>query len=492
VCSLKLASALYKRIIGECSDKADEFIAGIFDRMSVERITQLFVASSNMQDNEYREVYHGFIKRDLFGGDINVFLHNMEQNDQVGKAITHHNKKIHHALLSLMIDPDFALRYPKKLSLSIHVESNDIEVNSQLSFFNTIWADLLALDEIIKKENLSSLHVNLREALKPACKQFERIRKRIETSGEPSSTVLEKKVPELHAIRDSLVKLIAIMNESFLRNASLYEYAMHYIEHFKAYVPVRKHTKQNTLNFSVRQWNKESPDTFFLGNEVGCCLATDGGQFQAMVQRRLDDAMLFHVAIDESSNRPAALAWLFLAETMDGQLALVANFFEVHTRYGKIPQVRKELLNGLIAFTKQYCEDNGIEIFLMNPLTYGWNTGDLDNIPVKEIAIKDKLGGAFVPDDEYEYDTDDAALLTKELYYIASLQKEDQNFHILHIKNPELEIKQEKSNDVRSDIAGLRLYGKFGNSVSSKEKSKPGIFQMTYFGVASTISPGFN
>ena len=92
-------------------------------------------------------------------------------------------------------------------------------------------------------------------------------------------------------------------------------------------------SKDNQVHyFRVEQWPKDRATTFFLGDEVGCCLATNSSQFQAMVQRRMDDAMLFHVATDITTGKPVALVWLYLVETSDKQIVLMANFFEVKLR----------------------------------------------------------------------------------------------------------------------------------------------------------------
>ena len=182
--------------------------------------------------------------------------------------------------------------------------------------------------------------------------------------------------------------------------------------------------------FSIEQWSKKRATTFFLGDKVGCCLATTGVYFEAMVQRRLDDGMLFHVAMDKTTNTPAALIWLYLATTSEGRLVLVANFFEVNTKYAQDEDMRLALLDGLLEFTHQYCLDNpGIDGFYMNPLSYGWNVGDLDKYEVTPLVLADKLGGPFLPDLVgreamlRSLGREEIQLVTNTKYYLASLDK---------------------------------------------------------------------
>lgn len=150
-----------------------------------------------------------------------------------------------------------------------------------------------------------------------------------------------------------------------------------------------------------------------------------------MVQRRMDDAMLFHVAIDQITGRPAALIWLYLAETADKDIVLIANFFEVNTKYALNDSLRLALLNALLLFTQKYCEANpNIKGFYMNQLSYGWNIKDIRHYPLTELVIADKLGGPFIPDiDAEQIDMEDLDTckqiqeLTKQKYYLVSLNQ---------------------------------------------------------------------
>ena len=169
--------------------------------------------------------------------------------------------------------------------------------------------------------------------------------------------------------------------------------------------------------FRVVQWDKGDVGTFSLGEDVGCCLAQGSSQFGAMVYRRSDDACLFHVVVDEQREKPAAFIWLYLAEDSGGKVVLVANFFEVHARYGTDEALRKTLLNHLLLFTHNYCESNGLEFYMM-PLRYGFNAPDLDAYPKVKMELKRKVG-AFLS--EYSWRCGDD-------YYLGSLDAKE--FHL--------------------------------------------------------------
>ncbi len=190
-----------------------------------------------------------------------------------------------------------------------------------------------------------------------------------------------------------------------------------------------------------------------------------------MVQRRMDDAMLFHVAIHEETNQPIALIWLYLAETQAGKIVLIANFFEVNARYAHDEITRKSLLNGLLAFTNQYLEANpNIAGFYMNQLTYGWNVGDLNQYPKGKLKLKDKLGGAFDVDGICDSDTDSMEF-TKSQYYLASLGRK--RFHVF---KPEILLEECK-------VLGLSTTATSAGQVSVEKDIQPSCasFQPAFF-----------
>ncbi len=130
---------------------------------------------------------------------------------------------------------------------------------------------------------------------------------------------------------------------------------------------------KKTKNFRVQQWDKNKISTFFLGNYLSCCLATNGSQFPAIVQRRMDNAMFMHVVIDENTGEPVCGNWLFFAKDSndDNVVFVVANFFEIRSNYGSKTELRELLVSELIKFTGDFSQEINAKAFLMRPLTYG-------------------------------------------------------------------------------------------------------------------------
>lgn len=406
----------------------------VIERFGMTRFAQLASASQHMFQKEYREVFIDLLKLDLTGGNVDDFLHNKAQDNQVGRSLADHNQFIRGELELHHISAENALTYPKTSDVIIFPNE---ETNISLgNMYIVLWSYLAKLEEETKK-----LLVNLGET---NSKDKDKVQSVLSAMTELRKT-MGGKVLDSRTVVESLMKLLAhnligiiitnIKALEILTSRTFTEFATHVIEqleHIKKFSfeknKVATTNKCELHHFRIMQWPKQNLGTFFLGDEVGCCLATNGAQFQAMVQRRMDAAMLFHVAIDKKTGKVAALIWLYLAKTNDGRIVLIANFFEVNVKYAVNEKIRLALLNSLLQFTQEYCEDNpGIAGFYMNELSYGWNERDLDEYPLIPMTLKDKLGGPLIPGvlrDDIDATSEESRELTKQKYYLDSLGKE--------------------------------------------------------------------
>jgi hypothetical protein len=233
-------------------------------------------------------------------------------------------------------------------------------------------------------------------------------------------------------LNNALQLLLAPSLSEIVTNPSFREFAQHVVTHLQEMAKKEKVKGESAYFLTVKQWKKEDVATFFLGDQVGCCLATDNERFAAMVQRRMDDAMLFHTVVDQKTGKVISLIWLYLAEIeREGkkELALIANFFEVQASHGQDQEMRLVLRDLLLRFTAQYMKETGISHFYMNELGYGYFKNDLTAYPVKKVTLIDKVGGAFIPvkEDEGSQNHTCSKEETDKRYYLASLLKED--FH---------------------------------------------------------------
>jgi hypothetical protein len=428
---------------------SDDQIATMLERMPPERFAKLANASHKMQHDQYREVFLELLKLDLTGGSIDQFLHDPKQTNQVGQDLALHNQAIRAQLTAKGIDPSMALNYTYKHHFI--VTTGSVESNTLDNQYLVLWDYILQLNEQTKRVlSQEKIHGTTHEKqLKAILKSIDAIKKSIEAieSEKRTSQAIAKLVQQ--DINKALITKIkknitALMSHGADLPAEFNEFAQHMSDQVELIsaseqrakeAPVAKNLKPKTHYFSVEQWSKEKTMTFFLADEVGCCLATNGHQFQAMVQRRMDDGMLFHVVIDQSTGKPAALVWLYLAETSTGDIALMSNFFEIHAKYGISDETRKAILHGLLEFNQHYLKDNPqIKGFYMNQLKYGWHKNDISSYPVKHLAVKDKIGGPYIAGDIKQRmcwaDAETQAKVlekTRNMYYLVSLN--ESSFH---------------------------------------------------------------
>lgn len=439
----------------------------IFSRLSSKELTQLFSATKKMSDNEYRAVYLKLLKRDLLGTEQDVlnFLHDTTQDDPMGVAIATHNQRIRCALEEHHISIEDALHYKPTFDVMLFNEGGEeVTKFERDSAWLTLWTYLQKLESFIPAEgDLRALCPNPERQMRPwngLKRNYKNLHDHVEGAKhnivdvlrkDPSKSLIAKIIKNIEQLELERLTVGTLKSfTEFAQHVKEQNLVIQQLEQVSERPQLRDVTTKNRF-FRIEQWGKEKAKTFFLGDAVGCCLATTGTFFEAMVQRRLDDAMLFHVAVDKATNNPVALIWLYLAKTAENKIVLMANFFEVNTKYALNASTRLALLDALLAFTHQYCLANpGIHGFYMNQLSYGWNHRDLAAYPVVPLSLADKLGGPFIPgiaDQEqssFELSQEDSLILTNKKYYLASLDQND--FHqfdpaVLEISNKQRYIK---------------------------------------------------
>ncbi|MDI9818072.1 MULTISPECIES: hypothetical protein [unclassified Legionella] len=432
---LTLVESLFRSVIpGRSRQLSEQEIGRLFERIEPIRFVQLAAASKRMSDDKYQQVYLELLTLDLLGGSVDDFLHDIGQENKLGRSLATHNQSIRKKLTKQGISPETALSYKKTFDFCV-LPDDKANLN-QGNLLIILWSYLTSL----KKEIISSSKPNTEKnqnritAIKTLLNELENIVKKTQAPDEGMQIANALSGGNSRVLVQKIIRNIDALEQSNAdTSAGFKEFAQHVKEQNK--LITNNQGKNSAVNkvtlfhFSIVQWPKEKPSTFFLGDEVGCCLATTNNQFPAMVQRRMDDALLFHVAIDKITGQPAALIWLFLVETGDEKNVLIANFFEVNAKYATNDTLRLALLNGLLKFTWQYCQDNpGISAFYMNQLRYGWNLNDLQSYPLCDLDIVDKLGGPFIPGSQIaDTDREDEPLCKKELtrqkYYLASLSQ---------------------------------------------------------------------
>lgn len=427
----RLVNLLILRLFPDINCLNQQEINKLLQWIEVKNFIFLVAASQRMQSEELQGIFMSLLKCDLFQLSVDNYLHNTQQSDDLGQQLAWHNAAIRTKLKNKHISSSESLNYQQSFDFVIFPDSS-INI-TQDDMYLVLWSYI---------ENLKNPTDNFLKicTIQKQCAQLKKILTQI--------TTLKNKINQLKDHDKKLIQLkkqetqqsicIIIRNLEQFNNietvpVDFKEFSQHVQMHWKE-INNLSNAKGNKAElqpayFKVMLWPKNNPFTFALGDDVGCCLAMTGSQFQAMVQRRADDAFLFPVAVDLKTGKPVALIWLYLAETINNEVVLVANFFEVNTKYAKDATFRMGLLNGLLSFVQNYCEANpNIRGFYMNPLNYGWNMHDLKDYPLNNLQLIDKLGGAFISQINIHSSTANAYKdeenqkeLTQMHYYLSSL-----------------------------------------------------------------------
>lgn len=466
---------MLKTIFPDRKEILEEFLSrdkdALLKKITMEDLSHLCLAASDMMSSEYNPFFLELLWNDLMGISNDAYLHDINQEDPLGKQIALHNDTIQKTLIHHLINPAKALASYQDTRKSVDLiiwptsmpDADKVRANQLVA----LWNYLLKVEESLTQSSQMTTESSHELADKKDAVKSGSI------STIPELTNIKKYITELKtnikkqqqneadqsAIISALssnvgIGLVNKTNKTFASlivkkisvNKTFEEFSEHVTNHLKVCLleqkpeetkPAKdeknKKEKMKPKFIQIRQWDKSNPRTFFLGDDVSCCLATTGSQFQAMVQRRLDDALFFFMATDQSQKEPVALIWCYLAETENDDIVLMANFFEVRVNIGINDHFRHSVLYGLLEFTNQYLKDNpNIKGLYMNQLSYGLNKGDLDAYLTQPISLHDKLGGSIrTIINPTEAFLDPKELTTKH-YYLKSLEQTD--FHVFDSK----------------------------------------------------------
>jgi hypothetical protein len=449
----ELLNLLSKKVIQEISGELHTRLStgqinNICSRISHEKIIKLIAASQRMEKDKYRAVFLELLIIDLTEDDVDKFLHDLDQENPLGKAIALHNQRIREILESYEFKMQPLINYSEKHEIVIFPEGFESLDKSNAIF--ALWKYIIKLEETLIENSKNITKLSTINTIKNIGKLIERLKNNMRAHNNNAIEIAHNLLS--HSNNKDIIKNVLNKIEILLLNntelTSKFKEFSQYIKDqsniLENFMKENNFKKNKIEHFRIIQWPKQQFETFFLGDYVKCCLATNNEQFPAIVQRRIDDAILFHVAIDLNTKTPVALIWLYLAKTFENEIILMANFFEVDTKYALSNSTRLGLLNGLLKFAYDYCEYNGLAAFYMNQLKYGSNIHDLTQYPLVKLNLGDKVGGPFIPHEDFQTD----GLSTKKIYYLVSLEEE--YFHkfdlaILekNIKNTNMKTKQE-------------------------------------------------
>jgi hypothetical protein len=355
---------------------------------SNKQLCQLRFAKENNRHNDYIPIFITLVKRHCLGESISTFLHDVGQMDPEGKMIAEHNIVTQKMLSKAGINIATLLNYPYQHSFYVCGQ----KLNAYYETVIATWKLIINLLESLLFFKHSQSNNNI-ELLNVVIKKIENLTNQI------NKKVLGKQVTIFDV---ELIQFISNSQNMSLMNtvSSVLSHLLQSLEtHELSKLPTWSSISQtatdliNKINqlkllidesintnhaawrkprrFTVKVWDKTDARTFFLGDELGCCLATTGNEFPSIIQRIIDDGMAMVMVIDDQINEAVAGMWLYCAEEVNTSTAyLVANFTEMRAAIAKIDSLRNAIIIEMLKFTNGFAQAINAK-FVMSSLEYG-------------------------------------------------------------------------------------------------------------------------
>ncbi|MFC3907915.1 hypothetical protein ACFORL_02315 [Legionella dresdenensis] len=381
----------------------------LLEKLPIEMLPKLAYARKRLQHNEYAEFFDQMLLADLDKGtNLRQFVTNAASDSESIKQLNQHNQRIIRQLIESGVNVNLARNFPYILPFEVGGECS-YKLDGQ---YLAIWNSFKLLREHVnnfEQHYPNSLKKELSE-LSTAIVKFRNQLLKTARDEDDEQAFLKCKsrlinndiVALANKITAKIERIKSAVTPGDVLDAlgGVFEQGYHFSEAYKIlqdlHIDMRvKKEPANTKprSFHVESWDKNKMLTFFLGNLLSCCLATDGAYFNAMIQRRMDEAMFMHVVIDNHTGLPVCGNWLFFGEDRDkpGTVHVVANFFEINSGIAANELLRNALVDHLLFFTGEFAKKINAANFIMRPLTYGQipdfkQFGSLQAIKIKKVG----------------------------------------------------------------------------------------------------------
>lgn len=411
-------------------------IDNIVKHFPASTLARLMVGRRMMANSEYLQVFDQIVFHDLSANScFQQFTNDPEQESELGQRLSQFNRAITRSLNAAEIDVEKAYHYPARIAFHYDGDAT-LDCNHAL---RTVWNSLNELGlaiSVTQEENQGKENGALIRQIDGLKSKCQKIQKQVLKGKSENSEQTEIDLHRLNKLRNDvftyqLEQIIALFSRIELdlqkqpqRFRSIIEHGRHLRTHYQHLsesiytLPTNTSMLREGRLFVVEQWDKNKIETFLLGDYLHCCLAPDGGQFAAMVQRRMDNAMMMHVVIDQTTGEPVCGNWLFFAydKQHNKNIYVVANFFEIRRSYANNATLRDCLVDHLTYFTGQYAQAINAKGFICAPLTYGSIPNFDGTYDAKQIQIE-KVGGYFSP---YKYEESEHI---QKRYYLSGIEK---------------------------------------------------------------------
>ena len=351
-------------------------------------------------DENDLELYNKLLKS-IFENRFDDFISNLNQEDEFGREIAKHNKKVEKEFKEKGIDWNNWLNFKEQVLMTIGTQKKQ----DREALFNQFE---LRFKEW--QEKVSQFEPRLKSSLEKDLAKLNQKKKEFD----PSKINLNQPnwLEELLPTYANSLNYLKSKDPNYKLPLEIEESFNHLVETIKTLSQQQK--EQTTKkDFIVKLWDRDPKKDMFQGNQTHCCIAVGvkeappgGGMTtlhpETIFQYLIDKGINVAEIVDPDTDEVIAQVWLFVTLDKNRKPVLVADNFEVNNRYPAGNNVNRGIREAMFQFLQKYAKACNIEkVVLGKVFTNDVETKDLKTISLPEIK---KLGGYF-NDEKYYLET---------------------------------------------------------------------------------------
>jgi len=352
-------------------------------------------------DEDNLELYNHTLKA-ILENRFKEFISDLNQDDEIGQEIAEHNKEVEKEFKEHNINWDKWLNFKEQVIMSIGTRKKQ-EREALFEQFESRFKQW--------QEEVNKSEPRLKASLDKDLARLSQKKKEFD----PSKINLNdpKWIEQLLPTYVKSLNYLKTKDPNFKLSPEAEESFNHLIETIKSLNQKQEKEKTAKKEFVVKLWDRDPRKDMFQGNQTHCCIAVGvketppgGGMAtihpETIFQYLIDKGINVAEIVDPETGDVVAQTWLFVTLDQNNEPVLVADNFEVNSRYPAGNNVNRGIRKSMFEFLKRYAQECNIgKVVLGKVSTNDVETSDLKVVSLPHIG---KLGGYF-NDDEYYLET---------------------------------------------------------------------------------------
>ena len=291
------------------------------------------------------------------------------------------NKRTKEIFKNLGIDYEKWVTPPKKLERIFHAEDRNTQRLSQIAariqedmnalmntpvkgFLKKTMGKFIKGDEFVIPTEYSTSKAKLEELVKILCDttekgQLSQVWKRAKMNAEKTGTEMATKAMNTLTILDHL--------EQRLKDLS----------------GIEKANKTDSIDITIRMWDRNPPKDLFQGDYSTCCIGMGGCNADAMPHYLLNTCFNMIELVDNTTGKIIGNALCYFVKGEDGRVKFVVDNIEINNSHIPSPEVGINLRNEIAEYVQSICKELTGNEKIEAYMSESYNDVPYENLPVK-------------------------------------------------------------------------------------------------------------